>query len=104
MITKTYLDGKLNQLEENLKRRIETKDNFQTEEINKKISDLKDSVNLISERAIENKDILNNYLVEHNGLKEEVQKLKHKIESIEEHKKDNSSVKLENDDIITSDI
>ena len=58
MITKTYLDGKLNQLEGSLQRRIESKDNFQTEEINKKIADLRNDVDLIGERVIENRDLL----------------------------------------------
>ncbi|MCK5490807.1 MAG: hypothetical protein KAI67_03115 [Candidatus Pacebacteria bacterium] len=75
MITKTYLDGKLNQLEGSLKRRIESKENMQSEEINKKISALKESIDLINEKVIENRDILDNYLVEHNGLKQGLEKL-----------------------------
>lgn len=75
MITKTYLDGKLNQLEESLKRKIDLKGNMHAEEMNKKISDLRDDVELINERVIENRDILDNYLAEHNGLKQRLDKL-----------------------------
>ncbi len=104
MITKTYLDGKLNQLEENLKRRIEMKDSFQTEEINKKISDLRDSVNLINEKVIENKDILDNYLVEHNGMKERLEKLEGILVKSSEDKNERSDDKdNDSNDQITND-
>lgn len=83
MITKTYLDGKLNQLEENLKRRIDSKDNMQSGMTNKRIFDLKLFGDLINEKVIENKDILNNYLIEHNNLKQKIEELERRIENIE---------------------
>ncbi|MBW6440711.1 hypothetical protein K0B03_01605 [Patescibacteria group bacterium] len=85
MITKTYLDGKLNQLEESLKRRIETNENMQTEEIDKKIADLREDVELINEKLIENKDIIDNYLFKHNGLKQRVEVLEGMSEEINEN-------------------
>jgi len=110
MITKTYLDGKLNQLEESLKRRIDSKDTIQTEEINKKLADLRDAVDLINERVIENKDILDNYLAEHNGLKQRLDKLEgmsgksnkddnERIDDKNENNKDNNNGNQITDDL-----
>jgi len=90
MITKTYLDGKLNQLEERLKRRIDMKDSRQTQEINAEIINLKNAVKLAEEKVAENKDMIENYLKEHNDVKIKLSELERKIEKKES-------------DIITSD-
>ena len=50
MITKTYLDGRLNQLEENLKKRINMKDETIFREIEKEIASLKESIKLLGEK------------------------------------------------------
>jgi len=88
MITKTYLDGKLNQLEEKLKRKIEMKDEMTLHKIEADIVGLKDNIKLLEEKIEENKDMIKNYLEKQNGTKQEVEKVK-----IDENK----------DDIITSD-
>lgn len=80
MITKTYLDGKLNQLEERLKRRIEIKDNRQTQEINAEIAGMKNALGLIEEKIAKNKDMLDHYLKEHNDVKIKLNELARKVE------------------------
>lgn len=108
MITKTYLDGKLNQLEEKIKRTIDVKDNRQTEKINAEIGELRNAIKEIEEKAAENRDMLENYLKEHGGAADsnDLRELKQPTENFQEtgsaedmKKKDNN-----NDDVITSDI
>lgn len=88
MITKTYLDGRLNQLEENLKKRINAKDETVFHEIEKEIVSLKESIKLLEERIEEDRDIIRNYITMKNDVKQELEK----------NKSDN-----EKEDIITSD-
>jgi hypothetical protein len=88
MITKTYLDGKLNQLEERLKRRIDMKDDRQTQEINAEIVELKNSLRLLEEKIEENRDIIRNYVAKQDDTKQD-------IERVESSKN--------KDDVITSD-
>ncbi|NOQ68430.1 hypothetical protein GQ568_03235 [Patescibacteria group bacterium] len=101
MITKTYLDGRLNQLEESLKKRIDMKDNRQTQEINEEIMDLKENLRFVEERMVENRDIMENYLKENNNVKIELEDLKRKVDKIE--KELNIRSGENKDDIITSD-
>ena len=55
MITKTYLDGKLNQLEERLKRRIDMKDERTLCEIEVEVRNLKEHIkNLAHYEELEN--------------------------------------------------
>ncbi|MCK5084473.1 MAG: hypothetical protein KAQ64_02365 [Candidatus Pacebacteria bacterium] len=105
MITKTYLDGRLKQLEENLKKRIDTKDNRQTQGLEEEIKGLKNILELVEERVAENRDILDNYLREHNGLKAELEELKLKISKSKEdiEKKDDVGIEKKEGDTITSD-
>jgi len=88
MITKTYLDGKLNQLEEKLKRRIDMKDERTLCEIEIGIKNLKENIKLLEEKIEENKDLIRNYIAKQANAKQEIKK----IESIENK-----------NDIITSD-
>ena len=88
MITKTYLDGRLSQLEENLKKRINAKDETIFHEIEKEIVSLKESIKLLEERIEEDRDIIRNYITMKNDVKQELEK----------NKSDN-----EKEDIITSD-
>jgi len=88
MITRTYLDGRLNQLEENLKKRINAKDETVLHEIEKEIVSLKESIKLLEERIEEDRDIIRNYITMKNDVKQE----------LENNKSDN-----EKEDIITSD-
>lgn len=88
MITKTYLDGRLNQLEENLKKRINAKDETVLHEIEKEIVSLKESIKLLEERIEEDRDIIRNYITMKNDVKQESEK----------NRSDN-----EKEDIITSD-
>ncbi len=118
MITKTYLDGKLNQLEEKIKRTIDVKDNRQTEELSAEIKELRNTVKLLEEKVAENRDVLENYLREHNNLKKsnglrenveelksEPEELKQPIENFQETKdKEGAEERNKNDDAITSDI
>ncbi|MCK4592493.1 hypothetical protein KAT63_03605 [Candidatus Parcubacteria bacterium] len=83
MITKTQLDIKLKQLEESLKKRIDMKDNRQTQEINAEIAELKNTLGLLEEKIAENRDMIENYLKEHNNVKIELEKLKRKVDGIE---------------------
>ena len=76
MITKTYLDGKLNQLEEKLKRRIDMKDERTLCEIEMGIKNLKENIKLLEEKIEENKDIIRNYIEKQDGAKQETEKAK----------------------------
>ena len=103
MITKTYIDGRLNQLEEKLKRGIEAKDEKTFHEM--EIRNLKENVELLKEKIEENKDIINNYLSEHNDLEDEIKELKDKIYNLENSAEFEKGIKTENeDDSIVSDI
>jgi len=83
MITKTYLDGKLNQLEEKLKRRIDMKDERTLCEIETGIKNLKENIKLLEEKIEENRDIIRNYIKKQNGAERETEKVK-----ADENKKD----------------
>ncbi|MCK4525271.1 MAG: hypothetical protein KAU07_02455 [Candidatus Andersenbacteria bacterium] len=105
MITKTQLDIKLKQLEESLKKRIDMKDNRQTQEINEEIMNVKKNLELVEEEIAENRDIMENYLKENNNVKIELEKLKRKVDRIENiiEKRLDIKIEKEKDDIITSD-
>ena len=74
MITKTYFDGKLNQLEEKLRRRIEMKDEKMSHEIKVDIANLKNSIKLLEEKIEENKDLIRNYIEKQEIKKVELNK------------------------------
>ena len=76
MITKTYLDGKLNQLEEKLKRKIEMKDEMTLHKIEAYIAGLKDNIKLLEEKIEENKDMIKNYLEKQADAKQEIEEIK----------------------------
>ena len=76
MITKTYLDGRLNQLEENLKKRINAKDETMFHEIEKEVVSLKESIKLLEEKIEEDRDIIRNYIVMKNDMKQGPEKNK----------------------------
>ena len=76
MITKTYLDGKLNQLEEKLRRKIEMKDEKVSREIKTDIASLKNNIKLLEEKIEENKDIIRNYIGKQADTKQETEKVK----------------------------
>ena len=66
MITKTYLDGKLINLEERLKRRIDMKDNRTLHKMEADIAGLKNDIKLLEEKFNENRDLIENYIVKQN--------------------------------------
>ncbi len=105
MITKTYLDGKLNQLEEKIKRIIDVKDNRQTEELSAEIKELRNAVKLLEEKVAENRDILENYLKERNGAADNnSEELKQPVENFQEAGNAEEKNKSNDDnDAITSD-
>lgn len=76
MITKTYLDGKLNQLEEKLKRRIDMKDERTLCEIETGIKNLKENIKLLEEKIEDNRDIIRNYIKKQDGAEQETEKVK----------------------------
>ena len=76
MITKTYLDGRLNQLEENLKKRINVKDETMLHEIEKEVASLKENIKLLEEKIEEDRDIVRNYITMKNDVKQELEKNK----------------------------
>ena len=76
MITKTYLDGRLNQLEENLKRRIEMKDERVSHKTEADIADLKNKIKLLEEKIEENRDLIRNYTEKQNDAKQEIEEIK----------------------------
>ena len=76
MITKTYLDGKLNQLEEKLKRKIEMKDEMTLHKIEADIASLKNNIKLLEEKIEENKDMIKNYLEKQDDTKQEIEEIK----------------------------
>ena len=76
MITKTYLDGKLNQLEEKLKRKIEMKDEMTLHKIETDIASLKNNIKLLEEKIEENKDMIKNYLEKQNNAKQKIEEIK----------------------------
>ena len=88
MITKTYLDGKLNQLEEKLKRKIEMKDEMTLHKIEADIARLKNNIKLLEEKIEENKDMIKNCIEKQDDTKQEREKVK---------------IGKNKDDIITSD-
>ena len=75
MITKTYLDGKLNQLEEKLKRKIEMKDEMTLHKIEADIAGLKNDLKSLKEKIEENKDVIRNYIEKQADAKQEVKKI-----------------------------
>jgi chromosome segregation ATPase len=101
MITKTQLDIRLKQLEESLKKRIDIKDNRQIQEINAEIAELKNTFGLLEEKIAENRDMIENYLKEHNNVKIELEELKRKVDGIK--KELNIRSGKNKDDIIISD-
>jgi chromosome segregation ATPase len=111
MITKTYLDGKLNQLEEKIKRTIDVKDNRQTEELSAEIKKLKIAVKILEEKVAENRDVIENYLKERNNPKDNAEEFKSDTEELHQSLKNFQEVGIANDikkkdndnDIITSD-
>ena len=76
MITKTYLDGRLNQLEEKLKRRTEIKDEITLHKIEADIANLKNNIKLLEERIEENRDLIRNYIEKQDDAKQETEKVK----------------------------
>lgn len=101
MITKTYLDGKLRSLEERLERRIDVKDHRVFREIEIDIANLKNGIKSMEEKFDENRDIIRNYIVEQNNMKEELKELKLRIGNIE--KKINLESSKNGNDEIASD-
>lgn len=75
MITKTYLDGRLNQLEEKLKRKIEMKDEMTLHKIEADIAGLKNDLKSLKEKIEENKDVIRNYIEKQADAKQEVKKI-----------------------------
>ena len=75
MITKTYLDNRLNRLEEKLKRKIEMKDEITLHKIEADITSLKENIKLLEEKIEENKDLIRNYIARQNGAKQEIEKV-----------------------------
>lgn len=75
MITKTYLDGRLNQLEEKLKRKIEMKDEMTLHKIEADIAGLKNDLKSLKEKIEENKDVIRNYIEKQADAKQEVEKV-----------------------------
>lgn len=75
MITKTYLDGRLNQLEEKLKRKIEMKDEMTLHKIEADIAGLKNNLKSLKEKIEENKDVIRNYIKKQADAKQEVEKV-----------------------------
>lgn len=105
MITKTYLDGKLNQLEEKIKRIVDIKDERQTEKINMEIGGLRNIIKEIEEKVAENRDILENYLKERNGSADNnSEELKQPVENFQEVENAEDKNRNSDDDAITSDI
>jgi len=76
MITKTYLDIRLNQLEEKLKRKIEIKDEIALHKIEARIASLENNIELLKEKIEENKNVIRNYIVKQDDTKQEVKKVK----------------------------
>ena len=76
MITKTYLDGRLSQLEESLKKKNSARDETMFREIEKEIVSLKKSIKLLEEKVEEDRDIVRNYIVVENDAKQELEKNK----------------------------
>lgn len=66
MITKTYLDGKLINLEDRLKRKIEMKDGRAFHKMETDIAELKNSVRALEEKFDENRDLIENYIAKQN--------------------------------------
>ena len=83
MITKTYLDGKLRNLEERLERRIDIKDNRVFREIETDIANLKNSIRASEEKFDENRDVIEGCLESQNDMKRELEELKSKISDLE---------------------
>ena len=69
MITKTYLDGKLINLEERLKRRIDMKDSRTLHKMEADIAGLKNDIKLLEEKFNENRDLIENYIAKQNEEK-----------------------------------
>jgi len=104
MITKTYLDGKLDQLEEKIEKKIEAKVRAAVQKREAEISELRNSAKLIEEKRADNKDTLDSYVKSHNDLKQEMELLKLKVEEMEKILKEKSGFKPEKSDAIVSDI
>ena len=83
MITKTYLDGRLNNLEEKLERRIGLKDERLLHGIEANVVELKNNIKSLEERFDENRNLIVDCLQKYDDLKQEIEKLKLKIDSAE---------------------
>jgi len=83
MITKTYLEGKLRSLEERLERRIDIKDDRIFREMETDIAELKNNAKLLEEKLDENRDVIEGCFEEQNNMKQELKKLKLKIDGAE---------------------
>ena len=76
MITKTQLDISLRQLEERLRRKIDTKNEATLREIKSEIKNLKESVGLLEEKNEENRDIIKNHIAKQNNVKQKIEEVK----------------------------
>ena len=76
MITKTYLDNRLNQLEEQLRRRIEMKDERISQDIETDLASLKNSIKLLEGKIEENRDMIKSCFEKQNGAKQKTEEVK----------------------------
>lgn len=114
MITKAYLDLRLQELEDKLERKINAEIGRASDKVNADVDDLKNEIKRIGERDFESKDILTGYVASHNAVKEELESVKSRLEELEKAIGENkiaekeSGRKEENgkdeSDTITSDI
>ena len=115
MITRTYLDSRLRELEDRVERRIKAEIDRVLAKINADISNLKSATGETGEIGVESKDILlTNYAQLHDELKKDFKELKARVEKIEQAVQERGGNKREGEkkmerteeesDMITSDI
>ncbi len=83
MITKTYLDGKLDQLEGKIERKIDFKIDQAMQKLNSEIAKLKNDLKALEEKKSENKDIFDSQGDVDKKLIEEINLLSSRISKLE---------------------
>jgi len=71
MITKTYFDGKLNEFESRIERKISARIDQLADRLDAEILKIKEETQRAVEKGARNEDVIYGYLKDHNNIKKE---------------------------------